>query len=176
MFHVEHFLKFEPFFCCTEATMFHVEHFLLTALGGLMYETLKIIHIISVISWMCGLLYMPRLFVYHHYVTPRSKEDLLFQTMERRLMKIIMNPAMIIAFITGLTIFVTLYEFGTNHWFDAKLLLAILLAGFHGYLSTIMKKFRSGTYPKNAKFFRIINEVPTILMILIVILVVAKPF
>jgi putative membrane protein len=140
-----------------------------------LYPWLKAFHIIAVIAWMAGLLYLPRLFVYHCDVTPGSAEDERFKTMERKLMRVIINPSMIIVWILGLTLAHTLDAWGQG-WFHAKLLLVIALSGLHGMLSRWRRDFENGRNTKSQRFFRIINEVPAVLMAAIVILVVVKPF
>jgi putative membrane protein len=140
-----------------------------------MYEWIKALHVIAVISWMAGMLYLPRLFVYHCQTEPGSKQSETFKVMERRLLKVIVNPAMIVTWLTGL------YLAWNGHWFSAgwlhgKLALVIILSGVHGFFSRCVKDFAADRNSRTQKFYRIINEVPTILMILIVILVVVKPF
>lgn len=136
----------------------------------------KVVHIIAVISWMAGLLYLPRLFVYHSNVKRGSEADLLFQIMEMRLLKWIMNPAMIITYIFGILI---AYVYGFEAlgvWFHIKLTAVLVLSAFHGFLAKCRKDFVEGANKRSANFFRVINEVPTILMIIIVIMVIVKPF
>ena len=140
-----------------------------------MYEWIKALHIIAVISWMAGMLYLPRLFVYHCEAEPGSKQSETFKVMERRLLKAIINPAMIVTWLAGLTL-VWLGHWYTSPWFHAKFLLVLILSGVHGLFSRIVKDFAADRNQRPQKFFRIINEVPTLLMILIVILVVVKPF
>lgn len=136
----------------------------------------KVAHIIAVISWMAGLLYLPRLFVYHSNVTRGSETDLLFQTMEMRLLRWIMNPAMIATYIFGILISY-IYGFeALGVWFHIKVTAVLALSAFHGFLAKCRKDFVKGTNKRSANFFRIINEVPTILMIIIVIMVIVKPF
>jgi len=138
------------------------------------YEIIKILHIVSVISWMAGLLYLPRIYVYHTSVDKGSKTDEIFQKMEYRLLKFIMNPAMILTFAFGLYL---AYQIGFDlTWIHIKLTLVLILAGFHGFLSVCRKKFANGQNQHSEKFYRIINEVPTILMIVIVTIVILKPF
>ncbi len=139
------------------------------------YTWLKSLHVISVIAWMAGLFYLPRLFVYHVNAEKGSVQSETFKVMERRLLKAIMNPAMIASWVFGLWTAVEIGAF-SDGWFHAKLLLVILLSAFHGYLAVCVKRFANDTNAKPEKFFRIINELPTILMILIVILVIGKPF
>lgn len=138
------------------------------------YEIVKILHIISVISWMAGLLYLPRIYVYHADVKVGSESDKIFQIMERKLLKFIMNPAMILSFVFGLYL-ASLIGFDLV-WIHIKLTLVLALAGFHGFLANCRKKFANGVNNKSAKFYRIINEVPTVLMIAIVTIVILKPF
>jgi putative membrane protein len=140
-----------------------------------MYLYVKAFHIIAVISWMAGLLYLPRLFVYHAVAKPGSEQSETFKVMERRLLKAIINPAMIVTWLAGL------YLAWAGHWFSAgwfhgKLLLVLLLSGVHGFLSRCVKDFAADRNSRSETFYRVINEVPTILMIGAVILVVVKPF
>lgn len=138
------------------------------------YDLIKILHIVSVISWMAGLLYLPRIFVYHTQVKSGGEADLILQTMERKLLRYIMNPAMILTFLFG---FYMVSQIGFDMgWIHAKITLVLVLAGFHGFLSKCRKNFASGKNKYSQKFFRIINEVPTVLMIIIVALVILKPF
>jgi len=141
----------------------------------LIYELLKAFHIIAVISWMAGMLYLPRLFVYHCDAEPGSKQSETFKVMEHRLLRYIINPAMMVAWVLGLWL---AYESGfyKSGWFHAKLALVLVLSGLHGWLSRWRKDFAVDRNRHSQKFYRIINEVPTILMALIVLLVVLKPF
>ena len=140
-----------------------------------MYEWIKALHIIAVISWMAGMLYLPRLFVYHCEAEAGSKQSETFKLMERRLLKAIINPAMVVTWLAGLTL-MWLGQWYHSHWFHAKFLLVLIMSGVHGLFSRIVKDFAADRNRRPQKFFRIINEVPTLLMILIVILVVVKPF
>ena len=140
-----------------------------------MYEWAKALHIIAVISWMAGMLYLPRLFVYHCDAEIGSKQSETFKVMERRLLKAIINPAMIATWIFGLYL-MWLAGWYTSGWFHAKLLLVLLMSGVHGFLTSRVRDFALDRNTRSAKFYKIINEVPTVLMILIVILVVVKPF
>ncbi|MEP3431684.1 MAG: protoporphyrinogen oxidase HemJ [Roseibium sp.] len=136
---------------------------------------IKAVHVMSVIAWMAGLFYLPRLFVYHVDAEVGSVQSETFKIMERRLFKAIMRPAMISTWIFGLW---TAYELDawTDGWFHAKLLLVFLMSGYNDYLGKFLKAFASDKNIKSAKFFRILNEVPTVLMVGIVIMVVVKPF
>lgn len=140
------------------------------------YEWLRAFHIIAVISWMAGMLYLPRLFVYHVDAAKGSDKSETFKIMERRLMKIIMNPAMGAAFIFGLLMLVANPALLQAPWMHFKLLLVFGMAGLHGFFSKCLKDFSRDQNTKSAKFYRILNEVPAGLMILIVILAVAEPF
>jgi putative membrane protein len=138
------------------------------------YFIIKAFHIISLISWMCGLLYLPRLFVYHTRAKPEGELDQTLQIMEKNLLKFIMNPAMIATFIFG---FWLMSFYGSAEiWLHAKLTLVLILAGFHGFLAKCRKNFILGKNIRSEKFYRIINEVPTLLMIIIVFLAILKPF
>lgn len=139
------------------------------------YAWIKALHIIAVISWMAGLLYLPRLFVYHCAVAPGSEQSETFKVMERRLLKAIMTPAMIVAWAAGLAL-VWLGGFVTAIWFDLKFLAVLALSGVHGLMARWMNQFAVDANQHPQKFYRIVNEIPTILMIVIVILVVLKPF
>ncbi len=143
----------------------------------MLYLTLKSIHIIAVISWMAGMLYLPRLFAYHSENKKRKDICSLFCTMERRLLKIIMNPAMIVTFITGFWLIFdgTAVEW-SDGWLHTKLLLVFFMGAVHAYFSRCRKQLEAGLNKHSSKFFRLINEVPTILIILIVLLVVFKPW
>jgi len=140
------------------------------------YLWLKALHIIFVISWMAGLLYLPRLYVYHTQVTPGSEADETFKVMERRLLRIIMNPAMIIAFISGILLIIATGAGapGTGYWMHIKLVLVLGMGAVHGMLSSYRKAFARGENQKSEKFYRLLNEVPTLLMVVIVLLVVIK--
>jgi len=140
-----------------------------------MYEWIKALHIIAVISWMAGMLYLPRLFVYHCGAEVGSKQSETFKVMERRLLKAIINPAMVVTWLAGLYLAYAGHFFSAS-WFHGKLLLVVLLSGAHGYFSRWVKDFAADKNTRNERFYRIINEVPTVLMIGIVILVVVKPF
>lgn len=141
------------------------------------YLWIKSFHLILVISWMAGLFYLPRLYVYHTMVDVGSAQDQIFQTMERKLLRIIMNPAMILAWVFGIMLMVTpgVVEEG-GRWLDAKLLAAVILTGFHIMLARWRRGFVTGTTGHSERFFRQMNEVPTALMLIIVVLAVVKPF
>jgi putative membrane protein len=140
-----------------------------------MYEWLKAFHVIAVIAWMAGLLYLPRLFVYHCEADIGSRQSETFKVMERRLLKAIVNPAMIVTWVLGLYLAWRGGLFSAP-WLHAKLALVILLSGVHGVLSGQVRDFAADKRRKSQKFFRIINEIPAVLMVFIVILVIVKPF
>jgi putative membrane protein len=140
-------------------------------------EWVKALHVISVIAWMAGMLYLPRLFVYHSVAEIGSDQSETFKVMERRLLKGITTPAMIASYVFGLwMIFGGWVDFASSGWLHAKLVFVLLLTACHGILAKYTRLFAEDKNTKPQKFFRIINEVPTVLMILIVILVVVKPF
>ena len=139
------------------------------------YPWIKALHVIAVISWMAGLLYLPRLFVYHTQVEKGSATDKMFITMERKLMHIITVPAAFFAWILGV-ILASQLGGGMNYWFYLKIILVIAMTAFMFAAERWRRDFAAGTNTKSARFFRRANEIPTVLMVLIVILVVAKPF
>ena len=141
------------------------------------YLWLKAFHIIAVISWMAGLLYLPRLFVYHCAAEPGSVQSETFKTMERRLFGAIMRPAMAATWIFGLLLAYTLSPgIWSDGWFHVKLACVIAMTITHEFLGKNVKAFAADANQRPARFFRILNEVPTLLMILIVLMVVLKPF
>jgi protoporphyrinogen IX oxidase len=141
----------------------------------IVYEWAKALHVIAVIAWMAGMLYLPRLFVYHCEAEPGSKQSETFKVMERRLMRAIINPAMIATWLLGLGL---AYEGGWFgfHWLQAKIVLVLAMSGVHGLLARWMRDFAADRNRNSQKFYRVINEVPTILMVGIVLLAVVKPF
>ena len=144
-------------------------------LGDGAYLWIKAIHVIAIISWMAGMLYLPRLFIYHCDAEKGSVQSETFKVMEGRLLRIIINPAMIISWVLGLWLAWT-GGFFSAPWFHAKLALVLALSAVHGYFSMAVRAFAEDRNDKPPRFWRIVNEVPTILMILIVILVIVKPF
>ena len=140
-----------------------------------MFEWVLVLHIISVISWMAGLLYLPRLFIYHVEAKRGSELSETFKTMERRLLRAIMTPAMIASWVFGLWLAYIIEAFSEG-WFHGKLLLVILMSVAHMAMARWRKDFEKDNNVRSAKYFRIANEVPTLLMIAIVVLVVVKPF
>ena len=142
------------------------------------YSLLKAFHIIAVIAWMAGMLYLPRLFVYHAEAPRGSQLSETFKVMEGRLYKAIIVPAMIATWSLGLILVFAfnVVDIRADGWLHAKLLLVVLLTGFHGALSRWRKDFAADRNSRSTRFYRIANEVPTVLMIGAVILVVTKPF
>jgi protoporphyrinogen IX oxidase len=136
---------------------------------------LKALHVIAIIAWMAGMLYLPRLFVYHAEATKGSAVSETFKGMERRLLRTIVNPSMIIVFLTG---FALVYPTGDwrEGWWQAKFILVLGLAGLHGYFARCVRAFAEDANKRPARFYRVLNEAPTIFMILIVVLAVVKPF
>ena len=140
------------------------------------YLTYKALHLIAVISWMAGLLYLPRIFVYHTENQSDRNISNVFKTMERKLYFYIMTPAMLISWIFGiLLIGIIGFDQLSTYWLKTKLILVILLTLYHFYLGNFLHKFKMDLNTKSSKFFRFFNEVPTILLILIIFIVVFKP-
>jgi putative membrane protein len=140
-----------------------------------MYEWVKAFHVIAVIAWMAGMLYLPRLFVYHCEADVGSRQSETFKVMERRLLKVIINPAMIATWLLGLWL---AWQGGLYraHWFEAKFVLVLALSGVHGVLARCSRDFAADRNRRSQRYYRIINEIPAVLMVAIVILVVVKPF
>ena len=143
-----------------------------------MYLWIKALHVIAVIAWMAGMLYLPRLFVYHASAKPGSELSATFKVMERRLLKLIINPAMIATWVFGLMLIWLMGKeaFLAAGWLHAKLVLVLAMSGLHGYLARLVKQFAADRNRRPPKFYRIVNEIPTVLLILIVVLAVVKPF
>jgi putative membrane protein len=139
------------------------------------YLWLKAFHIVAVIAWMAGMLYLPRLYVYHCDAEPGSRQSETFKVMERRLLRLIINPAMIVTWVLGLWL-MWVGGWYTAGWFHAKLVLVLAMSALHGFLARWMKDFAADRNRHSARFYRLANEIPTILLIGIVILVVVKPF
>ena len=136
---------------------------------------IKALHVIAVISWMAGLLYLPRIFVYHCEAEKGSKQSETFKTMERRLLRYIMNPAMLVVWMTGPYLAWAL-GMVNDRWLWAKFGLVLLLTGYHHALAAWRKDFAEDWNVRSPRFYRIMNEVPTLLMMGIVMLVIVKPF
>lgn len=144
---------------------------------GAYYEWFKALHVISVIAWMAGMLYLPRLYVYHADAAPGSDKSETFKIMERRLLKAITTPAMVASFIFGTLMLATpgVIDWSTG-WIWAKIALIVAMTAMHGFLGKWRKDFEADRNTRPGKFYRMMNEVPTLLMIFVVILVIVKPF
>jgi protoporphyrinogen IX oxidase len=143
-----------------------------------MYPYLKALHVIAVIAWMAGMLYLPRLFVYHASAKPGSELSETFKVMERRLLRLIINPAMIATWLFGLSMIWLMGKdaFLQAGWLHGKLALVLAMSGLHGYLARLVKQFAADRNTHTSRFYRFLNEIPTILLIAIVLLAVVKPF
>ena len=139
------------------------------------YDVIKALHLISVMSWMAGLLYLPRLFVYHAETTIGSVRAETFKVMERRLLKVIMNPAMIASFVFGIWMIVLAPGLLYEPWMHVKILCVLLMAGCHGAFSKMRRRLENDEPPRRPRVYRIWNEVPTVLMVIIVFMAVVKP-
>jgi putative membrane protein len=139
------------------------------------YLWIKALHVIAVISWMAGMLYLPRLFVYHSEAEIGSDKSETFKIMERRLLRYIINPAMIVAWVSGLWMGWSAFQFQPG-WLHVKLVAVVALSAVHGHFAKAVRLFSEDRNPRTSRYWRIMNEVPTLLMIAIVILVIVKPF
>jgi protoporphyrinogen IX oxidase len=140
-----------------------------------LYDWIKALHVIAAISWMAGMLYLPRLFVYHADVPLESDRSALLKVMEQRLLRVIINPAMILTWVLGVWLAWYGFQFlGT--WLHVKFLAVIGLSACHGYLSKSVRMFAADLNQKPSRHWRMVNEVPTVLLIIIVIMVIVKPF
>jgi putative membrane protein len=145
-----------------------------------MYEWVKAFHVIAVIAWLAGTLYLPRLFVYHCTAEKGSVQSETFKTMERRLLRIIINPAMVATWLLGLWLAWhgpdSRYGWFASGWLSGKLMLVVILSALHGWCARWVKDFAADRNRHSQKFYRLINEIPAILMVAIVLLAVVKPF
>jgi protoporphyrinogen IX oxidase len=139
------------------------------------YLWVKWLHVVAIIAWMAGMLYLPRLFVYHCDAEPGSKQSETFKVMERRLLKAITTPAMIVSLVTGVTLGV-MAGWWSSGWLHGKTLLVVGLLACHGFLARDVKTFAVDANTRPARYYRILNEVPTVLMLGIVFFVILKPF
>jgi putative membrane protein len=139
------------------------------------YEWIKALHVIAVIAWMAGMLYLPRLFVYHCEAEIGSKQSETFKVMERRLLHAIINPAMIVTWVAGLWLVMASGHYRSG-WMIAKFVLVLILSALHGQFTRWTREFAEDRNTRSQKFYRVINEIPALLMIGIVILVIVKPF
>ena len=141
-----------------------------------LYLVIKSLHLIAVISWMAGLLYLPRIFVYHVENFEKRETTNIFEVMEKRLYVYIMRPAMLFSWIFGIVlIYLNGFDVLTNLWMQIKLALVIILSVYHEYLGKCLNNLKNRTNTKSAKFYRYVNEIPTVLLILIVFIVIIKP-
>ncbi len=140
------------------------------------YLWVKAVHVMAIIAWMAGLFYLPRLYVYHTQTTPGTPESERFKVMEAKLLRIIMNPAMIVSWVLGLALVALEPSWLSQGWLHAKILLVLAMSGAHGAMGKWRKELERDERKRTEKFFRGMNEVPTVLMIGIVILVIVKPF
>jgi putative membrane protein len=139
------------------------------------YLWLKAFHVMAVIAWMAGMLYLPRLFVYHCETKPGSAESERFKVMERKLLGVIVNPAMIAVWLLGIVLALQSHAY-TERWLQLKFLLVLAMSGLHGAFARWVKDFARDANTRSQRFYRMINEVPTVLLVAIVILAVVKPF
>ena len=140
------------------------------------YLLFKSLHLIAVISWMAGLLYLPRIFVYHVENIEKKEATNIFEVMEKRLFFYIMRPAMILSWVFGLVlIYLNGIEIFSQVWFQIKIVLMIFLSAYNDYLVKCLVALKNSTNTKSAKFFRIINEIPTVILIIVVFLAIFKP-
>tara|TARA_R110000868_G_scaffold218576_1_gene468968 strand:- start:113046 stop:113480 length:435 start_codon:yes stop_codon:yes gene_type:complete len=140
------------------------------------YNIIKSLHIIAIICWFAGLFYLPRLFVYHTMAEPKSSESTMLKTMERKLYRYIMQPSMVFTWVFGLWLVFLTPEWMQEGWMHTKLLFVVALTGFHHICGVYVKKFANNSNLKSEKYFRIFNEIPTIILIIVIFLVVLKPF
>lgn len=140
------------------------------------YLWIQALHIISVIAWMAGMMYLPRLFVYHHQAEKGGEAERFFVVMERRLFRGIINPTMIAVWVFGILMLIANRELLSTGWFGVKFALVLALSAVHGFYSNARRKFEAGERPRTERFWRIMNEVPFLMVIVIVPLAVLKPF
>jgi len=140
------------------------------------YLWIKALHLIMVIALMAAMMYLPRLFIYHHQAEKGGEAERHFITMERRLLKGIANPALIAVWVLGILMLIANPAFLSSGWFHVKLALVLGISGIHGFYAAAQRKFAAGERPRTEKFWRIINEVPFLMLVVIVIMVIVKPF
>ena len=140
------------------------------------YAWIKALHVISVIAWMAAMLYLPRLYVYHCQVAAGSEADGLFKTMEVKLLRAILNPAMIAAWLFGILMLVANPALLSQPWMHVKLTAVVVLSGLHGFMARWRKDFVKGRNRHSERFYRVMNEVPAVLMVIVVIMVIVQPF
>lgn len=140
------------------------------------YLWIKATHLIAIIAWMAGMMYLPRLFIYHHQSEKGGEAEAKFVIMERRLLKGIINPSMIAVWLLGILMLVANPATISSGWFHVKLVFVLVISGIHGFYASSRRKFEAGERPRSEKFWRMMNEAPFILLIGIVFLAVLKPF
>ncbi|MEM8772303.1 MAG: protoporphyrinogen oxidase HemJ [Pseudomonadota bacterium] len=140
------------------------------------YLWIKAVHLLAIIAWMAGMMYLPRLFVYHHGVAKGGEAETTLVTMERRLLKGIMNPSVAAVWLLGILMLIANPSLLSAGWFHVKLLFVIIISGIHGFYAASRRKFEAGERPRTERFWRIMNEAPFIALIVIVIMAVVKPF
>jgi protoporphyrinogen IX oxidase len=140
------------------------------------YLWIKAVHLIAVIAWMAGMMYLPRLFIYHHKAEKGGEAERYFVQMERRLLKGIINPAMIAVWVLGILMLIANPALLSGTWLHIKLVLVVVMSAIHGFYAASRRKFEAGERPRSERFWRVTNEAPFILLIAIVILVIVKPF
>ena len=148
----------------------------MTAFLSSIYLWIKAVHLIAVIAWMAGMMYLPRLFVYHHQSEKGGEAERYFIAMERRLLKGIINPSMIAVWVLGILMLVAVPQTLSSGWFHVKFTLVIAISGVHGFYASAQRKFAAGERPRTERFWRIMNEVPFVILIVVVFLVIVKPF
>ncbi len=146
----------------------------MSALAGEAYAWVKAFHVIAVIAWMAGIFYLPRLFVYHADAEPGSDKSETFKVMERRLYNAIMTPAMVAVWLAGIVL-ATSAHLWSEHWLVAKLVFVILMSAFHVWLGRRLREFAEDRNTRSARVYRLANELPTLLVIVIVVLVIVRP-
>ena len=140
------------------------------------YNWIKVFHILAFVAWMAGMFYLPRLFVYHHQAIPGGEAAQLFTTMETKLLKLIMNPSLAATWIFGLLMVGIQTSFGNDGWFIIKFIAVLAMSGLHGFYAASARKFAAGQPPRSEKFWRMVNEVPVVLLAIITFMVILKPF
>ena len=148
----------------------------MTAFLSSIYLWIKAFHIMAVIAWMAGMMYLPRLFVYHHQAEKGGEAERFFTLMERRLLRGIINPAMIAVWALGILMLIANRELLSTGWFGVKFALVLALSAVHGFYASARRKFEGGERPRSEKFWRIMNEAPFLMLIVIVLLAILKPF
>ncbi len=140
------------------------------------YQSIKAAHLILVIAWMAGMMYLPRLFVYHHQAAPGGEAERFFLQMERRLLKGIVNPSMILVWLLGACMLYANPALLKAPWFHVKFAMVTGISAVHGYYAAAFKRFSRGERPRTERFWRIMNEAPFVMMIVAVVMVIVRPF